>query len=310
MNKFPSKKIYIITFLIILSYLTLDFQMKGRRDFLQLNYDWNNIKIVNEVEEEFFIDSISYDYVSIFKKSNQQEFKGLDIKNTFCFQNKFYFRCSSIVEKENRIVFSGGYWINAMPEKQIKNSSLTEVDLPLIQTGGRTICMIGDSQFVWKYGKYTRREISKKVKNADFIGRDKDVYGYSYEAEILNNSNKILKEIENIPSANLYILFLGAHEDDLKSAKNDLEKIIITLINRKAEIILICPPAYQNMSKLGVNKEIYEVYNMFVNQKQVTIINLSDYIESNDNYFLADGIHLNMEGHKLLTTHLIKSIKK
>ena len=306
MSKFPSNRVLVLTASAILIYLVFDFRIKGKRDFFQLNYDWNSKEILESIKN-IKIDSVSYDFLKLDITNTTNNFK-LNTDNSYSISNIHYFRCASIKEQEKKIIFSGVYWINSIPNN-IDLNELEVLNLPIIQKGTKRICMIGDSQLTWLAGKYTRKNILKKVKNINFVGNHKDVFGYPYQSELLNNSKKIVENITELPKADVYILFIGAHEPHDTNTGDNINKIINVILKNKSELILIIP---QSISKYLTDKHkiIKNTYLQYEAKSNVKIIDLS-LIRSKPNLFLMnDKVHLNLFGHETLTKYLIDALKK
>jgi hypothetical protein len=310
MSKFPLIRTYIFTFLVILGYLCVDFYLNGYKEFFQLNYDWSNKKkehLIKNVK----VDTISHNYLKIKVQTTLGQEEKFNPNYTFSLHDKFVFRSVAVDVNKNEIIFRGVFWINFLPEEKMKETSLSIIELPLIQKGDQKIMMIGDSQLTWREGKFTRKKISKKIKKVKFVGSEKDVFGYPYESKLLSNTKTLVKDIDGIEKADTYILFLGAHEQDLKNASKRLEIIIKNLLRGESKLILISPPNYMNKTKEGVLKIFEKTYTKYSNNPKVVILNLGDKNNYNPQKVLAkDGIHLNTLGHEVLTNDLIQILKK
>jgi hypothetical protein len=304
--KFPSNRVVIRTLIIIIIYLIIDFSIKGKRDFFQLNYDWN-FKQTMQVVEKIKIDTVSYDYLKITITS-PQDYSPLNTNTTYCLNDKYYFRSTSIEKGQEQITFKGVYWINIVPKNNTQSNRLAVLNLPMIQNGSRSICMIGDSQVTWLEGKYTRRDILKKVKNGRFIGNSKDLFGYAYQAQLLNNTETILDHIGELPLADTYVLFIGAHEPIKNDIAHNIKNIVASILNKKSKLILVIPPNYIHKSLLNTQKIIKITYLQYKENPHVKIIDLSSIIENPNLFLMDDGIHLNLFGHQTLTKHLIDAL--
>lgn len=305
MSKFPSKNTYSITLLVLLAFLTLDFILDANNLFFQLNYSWDKEKTITK-NIEITIDSLSYDYLS-FKKGDI-DINKLNEKYTFCLNDKYYYRCVRILDKNNVIRLIGGFWINNRPKKtEIKGKRfvLKQVELPIQQSGKKTVCMIGDSQITWLYGKNTRKEIYESNKDIKFVGDLMDLYGFPYQSDIFNNSQKVLNTIKSIPKAEIYIIFLGAHETTVKETIDNIISIIDILTKRNSKTILVNPPKYLNENKTTINENFSEIINLVHKNKLVSVIDLSTILKTPEQFLLSDGIHLNKSGHSILTEQIL-----
>ena len=307
MNSLPSNRVIIFTFIVIIVYSIIDFCIKGKNLFFQLNYNWDEVKKI-QVIKNIKIDSLSYNFLRI-NNENVNKLIELSVNNSFSIDDKYYFRCVSIRKTDKYINFHGLYWINTIPTEFNQSSKLTILELPIIQKGKRTVCMIGDSQLNWLEGKYTRKNIFKKSRNIKFVGNYKDVFGFPYQAEILNNTKTLLDNITKVPNSDTYVLFIGAHESARYNIEDNLNKIIFFLLSKRSNLILIVPPNYTNSNLLKKEEVIKRVYLEYKGHPKVKIIDLSEMLDSPDLFLMNDGIHLNLFGHQILTSYLIDALK-
>jgi lysophospholipase L1-like esterase len=306
MSKFPSIKVITYTLVAIVIYLSLDFYLKGEKTFFQLNYNWDAIELINDYQITK-IDTISYNYLSLASKGVPDS--DFNSNYTCSLDGTHYFRYASLDKSKSHLTFRGVYWINSTPGQEENINSISTVQLPLIQKGDHTVCMIGDSQLTWQYGRYTRKDVIAKRKNIKFIGNELDVIGYPYQATLLNNSQKIVEQLSAIPTAKTYVLFIGAHEVGVNHVEKNLDTIISHLLDKQASLVLVIPPTYKNKDYLPNQLMIKKTYLEFKEHAQVKIIDLSKHITDKEECFLPDGIHLNSLGHHVLTKSLIKTLK-
>lgn len=306
MSSFPSIKVITYTLIAIIIYLSIDFYLKGEKTFFQLNYNWDAQELINEYQITK-IDTISYDYLGLSIKGIPDA--DFNSNTTYSLDGTHYFRYTSLDKNNNRLTFKGVYWINSTPEKGEDISSISTLHLPLIQRGDHTVCMIGDSQLTWRYGRYTRKNVIAKRKKIKFIGNELDVIGYPYQATLLNNSQKIVEQLNDIPYAKTYVLFVGAHEIGVNDLEKNLKKIISHLLENQSSLVLVIPPTYKNKDHLPNQLIIKKTYLEFKEHAQVKMIDLSKEITDKEEYFLPHGIHLNSLGHHVLTKSLIKNLK-
>ncbi|WP_299363764.1 hypothetical protein [Winogradskyella sp.] len=307
MNNLPSNKVIFITVVSILIYLVIDFQIKGRKAFFQLNYDWSSLKVL-EKYKDVEMDSVSYDFLSL-KTNSKISTKSMSIYDTFSLNNKYYFRSSSITNTKNIIEFRGLYWINIRPKIDEHIYEFSIVDLGLKQQGSNSVCMIGDSQLTWLDLKYIRKDINHKLKHVNFVGNYSDVFGYKYNVKLLNNSDLIFREIDNIPKSDTYIFFIGAHEKNVKNSSKNINGILNKLLSYESKVILVSPPAYLQPDLEVIEKELKSIYSRFKSNSNVLIIDLDKQLANQANVFMEDGIHLNKLGREILTANLIESLK-
>ncbi|ASO04883.1 hypothetical protein [Arenibacter algicola] len=306
MSYFPSNKTIIFTQIVIMVYLTIDFQINGKRDFFQLNYDWNSIRELNNIAD-IKIDSVSYNFLNIELDSTKID-TSLNTNNSYCINDKYYFRSALIRKAQKKINFHGVYWINDIPTNTNELVNLSIIDLPINQNGERTVCMIGDSQLNWLEGKHTRKDIANKIRDIKFVGHYKDVFGYPHQAFTLNNSNKIVNNLKELPYSQTYVLFIGAHESVNFNTEYNIEKIVSFLLNKNSHLILIIPPNFEGKDTKNIHKIIKSCYLQYRQMPNVKIIDLSKIIDNPDLFLMKDRIHLNLSGHNILTKYLIDAL--
>ena len=60
MKKLPNFRVFIALWIVLICYLSVDFIIDSKKNFLSFNYDWSKIEILEKVGE-IAIDSISHD---------------------------------------------------------------------------------------------------------------------------------------------------------------------------------------------------------------------------------------------------------
>lgn len=301
----------VIIWGVLIGYLTFDFIGKANVKFVQFNYDWDNVEILETVNN-ISIDSLSHDYVSI--KNNFKLSEKLDNNNTFLLKNnqESYFRASEIVSDSNEIVFSGVKWINQIPNNKTKLGSLEIINLPLIQPKGKTILTIGDSQIIWREARELRKNLVRK-KKLQFVGSQTDAYGYPYEGGTFDTSKEILEKIPNAPAANYVILFFGAQDKGVEKEIRDNNICeILQLLQKKKEtetIFAVTLPPSTN--------PVYNAYNDTFNIRleqcaaqfnKVQIVDFNTFLKDKSNYLSEDEVHLNTSGYLYLNKLLTQEI--
>ena len=299
MNKFPSNFSLVITGVLMIFILSLDFIKHAKENFFQLNYNWDYVSLLKEYKDDK-IDSLSHEYLKIRVDSNYN----FNTENTYCLNNTYYFNTTNIHTHDSFIEFTGLNWINNIPNSNVNLYSFDKVVLPIIQKGSYKVCMIGDSQISWLDGKYTRKNIHKELNDVTFVGSKKDVFGFPYEASILNSTEDILKNIDLLPEADSYILFIGAHEKKDNTVNN--LKYITDFLCRKGNLIVVLP-YFNNAHKNTLASSISNLFTEIKDNPNIKLIHLKDIVSDKD--LLKDGIHLNLSGHNILTNQLVSLLK-
>lgn len=301
-----SPKIIGLIFLILIIFLSIDFYQKKEEDLWQFNYAWDQEKTIEEVK----IDSIlkmGYDYVEIaISKKISTKFKKNNTLKFITGKKDYYFLFNSYQQSTNKIRFSSGFWLLDQPNN-IKYPRLQLVNLPLKQNGDIKVCTIVDSHLIWRAGRFFRKEMFSYNKELTFVGNKKDVFGFPYVGNFLNNTTKTLSE--EIPEAKYYILLLGLHEDKtefINNYENLYQKINAT--NPNAKIFWITLP-----HKKETDKNSNKINDFITSNKKnnMEVIDFSSIIDENDyNGMSKDGIHFGKKTYRKLAKYLAGKIEK
>jgi lysophospholipase L1-like esterase len=312
-SKIPSKKAIIITWVVLLVHSTFYFTRNAEESFFQLNYDWDNVRILGNLRN-VIIDSISHDYL-VLENSCLESNGLLNSNNTFIIgESNSFFRASNVKCEKGRIVFSGIKWINNIPKYKMKNTDFKIADLPLIQSGKIKVITIGDSQIIWRKGREFRKNLSKN-ENLIFIGNEKDIYGYGHEAVWNGKCADFINILKNIESADFYILFFGAH--DKNTNYNELEECIHTtfeiLLRRSsgnAKILAVTLPPSTNTIFNNYNQNFNHILLKEAKEnKRIKVINIYEVLQNEKNYLYDDNVHLNEKGYHFLNKLLIDELR-
>nr|WP_288931206.1 hypothetical protein [uncultured Allomuricauda sp.] len=307
----PSKKAILITWVVLLVYFTTYFIINAEKTFFQLKYDWDNIKIVENLGS-VTVDSISHDFLVL-----QNDCLGLNNQlnsnNTFIIgKSESFFRASNVKCKNGKVVFSGIKWINSMPKRTIKKTDFKIADLPIVQSGNKKVITIGDSQIIWREGRDFRKDLSKN-KNLIFIGDQKDVYGYPHEAIWNGKCVDFLDKLKNIDIADCYILFFGAHDkktnfNELRDCIHETFKLLLKRSGTGKILVITLPPS-TNPEFNNYNQIFNKILLKEADNKRIKTINIYEYLQKEENYLYEDNVHLNKKGYCLLNKLLIEELR-
>ncbi len=311
MNKMPPHIAIVIIWGVLLGYLTFDFIGKANVNFVQFNYDWNSVAVLETVNN-VSIDSISHDYISL--KNNFKLSETVSNNNTFLLKNnqESYFRASEILVDSSEIIFLGVKWINQIPNKKSKQGTLEVIDLPLIQPKGKTTLTLGDSQIIWREAREIRKNLLQK-KKLFFVGSQTDAYGYPYEGGTFDTSTDILKKIPNTPAVDYCILFFGAQDKGVEKEllnENICEILRLLQNKKKTETIfaITLPPStnqFYNEYNNNFNIRLKQCAAQF---KKVQIVDFNSFLKDKKDYLSEDGVHLNKTGYLYLNKLLTQEI--
>ncbi|MGO3706430.1 MAG: SGNH/GDSL hydrolase family protein [Mesonia hippocampi] len=305
MKSIPIKAL-IITYIILIGYLIIDFSKKKEEKFWQFNYQWDSIENLEDFGE-VKIDSVRYNYIEITTQKAPEQVTG----NTLLLNNNYYFNFENAYIKQNKIKFTGGFWVLNQPIKKEKASAKT-VRLPVKQPGNLKVNIITDAHLLWRGGKNVRKWLFEENKNYVFVGNQTDVYGFPYTGEILNSVEKTLENKANIPAASVYVVMLGTHDITTHTPKviegfNTLKETLLRKSPKATIYVINLPPSLDNKR---------EKYNQAINKQLPSIT--TDQVEIIDFYALIknqktgvktqDGIHYNAEAYKQLVELLNKKI--
>ncbi len=173
---------------------------------------------------------------------------------------------------------------------------------------------MGDSEMIWQEARDLRKKLHLKNQDLVFLGAQKDVNGFAHEASVYNTSQEILNHIDKIPTAENYVLFLGAQDKktDQTLLKESVCKILEKLASRnqtKKIIAISLPPS---------NDENFENYNLAFNEilteciasnEKSVLIPLHERLQEESDYLMPDGVHMNEKGYSILVKLLDKSLE-
>ncbi len=310
----PSKSAIVFIWIILMIYLAFNFFKKPSDIFFQMSYDWENVSILDSIGE-VAVDSVSFDFLVL--KNDLKRTQQVSTNNSYKLitpKTVYYFRVSDLIMSENNIVFSGVRWINGYPEKELKTAKLEIIDLPLKEDGNKTVVTIGDSEMIWQEGRDLRKWLHLKNQDLVFLGSKKDVNGFAHEATVYATAGEILNRLDEIPTADVYVLFFGAQDKATDPAllKDQVCQVISRLSSRaetKKLIAVSLPPS---------NNPGFEQHNSAFNNilKECTsatdksvLIPLYDRLKEENNYLMDDGVHLNQQGYSILVKLLDKSLE-
>lgn len=308
---FISKKIIGVTFLGLLIYLTIDFFQKKEENFWQFNYNWAEIETIQELGK-VGLDSVHVNYLEI---STNKNVSTEDVHTIALGEgaNKSYFNFENAYVSNQKIKFTGGFWVLNNPVKQRKNIEAELINLPLKQTGDLKINIITDSQLLWRGGRNFRKWLKEKNNNLYFVGNQIDLYGFPYNGEIVNTTEKTLNNRSDIPKADLYVISLGTHESQrtIQESVKNYKKLMKELQqkNNSATIFIVNAPPSLDKRRNTYNKKLNKALATIANAEQVQIIDFYQLVENNYKNLLAqDQIHYQSEAYKMLVNHINKQI--
>jgi len=308
--KFISSKAIVLTFLGLILYLTFDFYNKKEEDFWQLNYDWQNTEVIENLGKGQ-IKSVETNFVEISFKNdvtyNQGNTLQLELSN-----EKYFFSFENAYVKDKIIKFTGGFWVLDKPIPNHEKVEAKIINLPLKQTGEIKISLITDSQLLWRGGRSFRKWIKEKETRFSFVGDKIDLYGLPYTGEILNTTEKASHNLEEIPFANVYVVSLGTHDpkNDIANSLINYKLIIERILaqNKSAKIYLINIPPSLNLKRNAHYIKYNEALN-HLSSRNIFIVDFYSLIENQQEKLESkDKIHYNANAYKLLAKQLIKQI--
>ncbi len=302
MNYFPSNKAMLITFFVLISWFGFKFVNSANDNFFQLNYSWENERIIEDFGA-VSIDSVNYNFIVISFKNNKPVSPSITYKlsNT---NNSYYFRYTYTIIENNVYEFYGVEWITEIPIKDNSSYEFSGVDIPLNQKEGASTITLGDKFLIENEAKYFRKFLAKRG-GLKFYGNYHDVFSFPHEVIKNNTSASILKQIDEIENTDNYILFFGAGDNKLNTleVKNNLKGIINKLNvnkNPKKIIWILLPP-----SPIKETDNFNSNYNMLIKEVATTpnstvIDSYSLFKDDLQKYIRKDGFSLSKEAYYLL----------
>ena len=168
--------------------------------------------------------------------------------------------------------------------------------------GGTTVNETGTSAWVDMDGMYLSRP--------DMGSKPEGTEGVDYKTILSSMCND--ERIATIPTdADIVIFFGGTNGMDEESYRNTLDKIKVRA--PKSKIICINLPFRQdekNISDFSERRNIIDKVAKEYNYPVIDLYNLMGVDESNANLYMADSVHWNVEGNKIIANNVINSIKE
>jgi len=268
--------------------MLIDFDLKGHREFPQLNFDWNRIELIKDYGSYELI-SLAHNSVSL---KHRKDLNGLSSNNTLKIKtNKgkiYYFRYEYKLVKDANIQLRGGVWLTQQP-KNFKKSiiSISEVHLPMVKNGDINICFLGYSDNKWGGYRSIMKDLKQKNQDINFIGPKQDVYGYPYmPINVKKGLGAVVENLNQLPKTDIYIVFIES---------------IATYKNREVWIQFV-----EEITKMGQIIYLNTWPELEGNPKNVEIrkINklLRDISESNENIKI-----LELNGHNGATATMLEN---
>ncbi len=184
----------------------------------------------------------------------------------------------------------------------------------------KTLCMIGDSIYVWKNAGQLRSLMRESGLPYDFIGNNTDTMGYQHSAVAGDTTWGVINRLATIPFSDSYNILIGINDYSLLStvpvdAFNNILRIVQILKSKsplsQINICTLLPTtaAAADVFVQGVNALITTYPNWPSN---VSIIDLGGYIRSVPSWqtavLLADGLHPSLAGYQLIALYLTENI--
>ncbi|MEP5934110.1 MAG: GDSL-type esterase/lipase family protein, partial [Winogradskyella arenosi] len=192
------------------------------------------------------------------------------------------------------------------------------VDIDYIQFGKMSICTIGDSQTWWSNAQNLRKFINESSEDFIFIGSNTDIFGYGHEGEGGNNTNALIKRINNLPKADYYTLLIGTNDWKSNIQTTFLNIVEITdyliNINSNAKILYLTPIPTVNKERDFFNTSLKEMLMLkFKENRNISVLDLGKEMRKNkdweSDYLTSDGLHQSIKGVQFMSNLIGKKIK-
>ena len=311
MNFFPSNKILLVSLLLVTAWFGINFAIKAKTQFFQLNYDWDNeIEIASKGVVE--VDSVSFNYLRFFSESKINT----SPQNTYKLITKegvYYFRYDYALMKNATTQIKGVEWVTDIPDIYTVEGEIIEVKLSLVQGEGESIVTIGDYRLRQGEAKYFRRFLGEMLPLV-FKGRFHDVFNYPHEAIDANTSKTLTSQIKEIPIANNYVLFFGSN-DTLMTPEEISENAIriIENIHKKKEpkrVFVILLPRSPNIEYNNFTSKYNRIIVEAIGSLEVEVINTETLFSKNiKKYLREDGESISKDGYYKLASEIANKIK-
>lgn len=299
-----------IVFLLVVIF---KYQTKIETYFFQFRYNWGEEKVISTLTKNIIPDSLGIDFLSIKTDPNSID-KYVNANQAYCLvaNERYYFRATNVLKQKNNITFKGIVWITTPPQiSKEEKVNLEMVELNILQKGTHKVMTLGDSQTIWRYAREFRKAISEKNKNVNFVGTQKDVYGFPYSGGVFATSREILEIAKKPLNIDTLILFFGAHDKE-KRKEEIIENLRLLRDELKSkEINSIIVISLPNSEKTDVH-----LYNNWFNEQletnfqkldNVHFLEIDEILSHQSHKFLmSDKVHLNRDAYSLLSNMITK----
>lgn len=290
--------------MILVAYQLMYFAETAPRKFDQLNYVWDQQKTLIKANHIKVIE-LDYNRLVLAQDTLLEQYEVEHTLRVHWKGEPYYFRAESRRKTTHSIAFNGGWWINDVPPQSIVNESVRVdlVDLPVMQKGHVKICMIGDSQVLYREAKRLRRLMAKNSKDLVFVGNKKDVFGYPYVGGTFYNLPQLLNDWDDLPIADAYILWLGNHEQVISNDSTQWHALKEKWEKNNQHIVLVSPTNSQQA------KAWSPVWKSMLNNANIQLVNTQKIIPNDSLYMLSDQLHLTLPACKLMAKALVNQLQ-
>ncbi len=301
-----TKKLNITVFVVLtllLGYLTQNFIVKESNNYLSLNYEWSNLRVLNSFGD-VVLDSVSDNFLSI-KLINKIKFNPINTYRLESEDDTFYFRYIYSLVNNDKLYFKGLVWLNKEPNLNNLTYNFSEIDLPIKKVKGINIVTIGDELMYMNEAKYFRKEI-KRREQVNFLGDKKDIYGFNFIGNKIITYKDLNTSFKSIPKAHYFVIMMNPRKPNDIAFKN-LNDLVLNINSKylKSKIIIITAPVYKEtpVSVINFNKKIIR---LSIENNKVTSIDLKA-IETETPNFYRDNINeISKKGYEKLAREVIK----
>lgn len=307
MSRFPSSLTMMVSILIIAALSSLRYSRKLEGAHFQLKFDWNNKKEIQGFQH-IHLDSLDYNYL---------QFSGMNLglspnnQHTFAIQVKkwqqYYFRFIDHEIHGDTLVMQAVEWLTGVPELQPGYVDLYELDVALKHNRGKNIVTIGDEMLIKDEAKYFRRKIAT-LRPVNFLGSKKDVFNFKHEADYGYTIDGILQDIERIPEADWYIIFVHT---SLDASTSDLSRLLDTLLERQTthKVLWISVPDLRSAFQQFNSSAWSEVLDAHGRDRLILLDGATLFEGDVKSYYMQDSVHLNKQAYEKLAEATVKLLR-
>lgn len=209
-------------------------------------------------------------------------------------------------------------WLFVKPLQSKGKAVLKEIEIPRKEEGTQKVAFISEQLgCCLMNGKKMRFEWNKINSDINFVGQEKDVFGYGYYGGENITTSGLISKIERIENNDFVILWTGRNDGE-KPTQDTVDAIgsmlkTLKQNNPNAKIVLMYPaPSPNEQYDIRINK-VVKLLRQTKFDSEVLEIDLYKFIKDQNNWkdsFFFEDYGLTEEAYKTIVKHINGKIFK